>query len=208
MWKPLSLGSKKFGFPEGENIVCCPVPFIMALALADNAFENGFTSLAQIYKLIVPSSTDRIRLKWNKTWKNRPIFRDVEMTLGEEDQTPERHPVLQDATKDSTNDSLSADVRRNPSSGKDSTRHQPHQSPSGRKNTPGGMRCISKTRSLSYQKHRHYFIRLGRTCGYRKKLQMYDWRRASGKKLNSTLPLLTYPHPQRITLMWPIRWTC
>jgi hypothetical protein len=62
---PLNLGSKKFAFYEGESLVCCPVLFMMALALADNAFENGFTSLAQIYKLVVPGSTDRIRLKWD-----------------------------------------------------------------------------------------------------------------------------------------------
>lgn len=101
---------------------------MMSLALADNAFENGFTSLAQIYRLVVPSSTDRIRLKWDKEWAERPIFRDVEKGL------------------------------------------------------------ISKTQSLGYRKHRDFFVRLGRTCGYRKKLQMYDWRRASGKKLNSMLP--------------------
>jgi hypothetical protein len=35
------------------------------LALADGAFINKFTSLAQIYNLVVPSDTDRIRLKWD-----------------------------------------------------------------------------------------------------------------------------------------------
>ena len=101
----------------------------MALALADNAFKNKFTSLAQIYDLVVDTSeTDRIRLKWDKAWAKRPVFRDVQ-------------------------------------------------------NTPDGVR-VSTTRPLSYQKHRHYFIRLGRTCGYRKKLQFYDLRRGSGKMLN------------------------
>jgi hypothetical protein len=50
----------------------------MALAIADNAFKNKFTSLAQIYNLIVPSTTDRIRLKWDDDWAKRPILRDVE----------------------------------------------------------------------------------------------------------------------------------
>lgn len=102
----------------------------MALALADNAFENKFTSLAQIYNLVVPNGTDRIRLKWDDDWKKRPIFRDVE-------------------------------------------------------HTPTGVR-ISETKSLKYAKHRRYFVRLGRTCGYRKRLQWYDWRRGSGKRLNGT----------------------
>ena len=99
---------------------------MMSLALADNAFESKFTSLAQIYDLIVPRTTDRIRLKWDKEWSQRPVFRDV---------------------------------------------------------APGGAR-ISQTRAISYQKHRHHFTRLGRTCGYRKKLQFYDLRRGSGKMLN------------------------
>jgi hypothetical protein len=100
----------------------------MALALADNAFKNKFTSLKQIYNLVVPSGQDRIRLKWDNDWAKRPIFRDIE-------------------------------------------------------NTPNGVR-ISKTKALQYPKHRHHFIRLGRTCGFRKKLEFYDLRRASGKRLN------------------------
>ncbi|TVY83408.1 hypothetical protein LSUE1_G002969 [Lachnellula suecica] len=103
----------------------------MALALADNAFENKFTSLAQIYKFVVPSDTDRIRLKWNSDWAGRPVFRDVEKTA-------------------------------------DGTR-------------------ISQTRALQYPKHRHHFVRLGRSCGYRKRLEFYDLRRGSGKRLNEAL---------------------
>ena len=57
---------------------------MMALALADNAFENKFTSLAQIYDLVVPGTTDHIRLKWDKEWGERPVFRDVEKSLGDE----------------------------------------------------------------------------------------------------------------------------
>ena len=61
------LSRKVFAFYEGENLTCCLVLFTMALALADNAFKNKFTSLAQIYDLVVDTSeTDRIRLKWDK----------------------------------------------------------------------------------------------------------------------------------------------
>lgn len=106
----------------------------MALALADNAFENKFTSLAQIYNLIVPGNTDRIRLKWDSDWAQRPVFRDIE-------------------------------------------------------NTTDGTR-ISPTKALQYAKHRHHFVRLGRSCGYRKRLEFYDLRRASGKRLNGKDELL------------------
>ena len=59
---------------------------MVALALADNAFENKFTSLAQIYSLIVPATTDRIRLKWDSEWAERPIFGDVEKAPCEDDR--------------------------------------------------------------------------------------------------------------------------
>ena len=101
---------------------------MLALALADNAFESKFNSLEDIYTLIVPPDTDRIRLQWDNKWAERPVFRDVESTAN-------------------------------------------------------GIR-ISKTKCLQYSKHRHYLIRLGRTCGYEKRLEFYDLRRASGKRLN------------------------
>jgi hypothetical protein len=36
----------------------------MALAFANNAFENDFTCPNDIYKLVVPPELDRIRLQW------------------------------------------------------------------------------------------------------------------------------------------------
>jgi hypothetical protein len=72
---------KKFAFCESEDLIYyCLILFMMALALADNAFKNKFTSLKQIYDLIVLSNTDRIRLRWDEEWAKRPIFCDVEHT--------------------------------------------------------------------------------------------------------------------------------
>jgi len=125
----LILNRKIFTFRDDEGIENCPIIFFMALAIADKAFQNNFTSLRQIYELVVPiEKTDRIRLKWNKVWAKRAVFRDVEHTIA-------------------------------------------------------GV-CISETKSLRYQKHRHIFIGLGRTCRFRKRLQWYDLRRGSGKGLN------------------------
>ncbi|KFZ13522.1 hypothetical protein V501_03678 [Pseudogymnoascus sp. VKM F-4519 (FW-2642)] len=121
---------KIFAFYEGEDLSCCVVTFMLALALADNAFENKFT-LKDIYTWIVPPDTDRIRLYWDDKWAERPVFRDVE-------------------------------------------------------HTAKGVR-MSKTQSLQYSKHRHHFIRVGRTCGFEKRLEFYDLRRASGKRLNEEL---------------------
>ncbi|KAF7894704.1 uncharacterized protein EAF01_010154 [Botrytis porri] len=127
-------GKKKqkiFAFYEAEDLACCGVTFMLALALADNAFESKFKSLGDIYTLIVPPDTDRIRLQWDNKWAERPVFRDVDSTAN-------------------------------------------------------GIR-ISKTKCLQYSKHRHYLIRLGRTCGYEKRLEFYDLRRASGKRLNESV---------------------
>ena len=44
--------------------------------------------------------------------------------------------------------------------------------------------CVAADKALQYAKERHHFIRLGRSCGYAKKLEFYDLCRASGKKLN------------------------
>jgi hypothetical protein len=44
---------------------------------------------------------------------------------------------------------------------------------------------VSLTKSLEYGKHRSHWVRLGRTCGFEKKLEFYDLRRASGKELTS-----------------------
>jgi hypothetical protein len=116
---------------------------MLSLALADGAFKNKFISLRDIYDLIVPPDTDRIRLQWDEEWAERPVFRDVE-------------------------------------------------------HTPNGIR-ISMTKALNYMKHRHHLIRLGRTCGFEKRLEFYDLRRASGKRLNGTFlvspsskPLITH----------------
>lgn len=139
-------------------MICCPVLFVISLALADKAFKNKFTSLAQIHSLIVPPTTDRIRLKWDDDWKQRPIFRDVEpkskgVRVSQHDDSKQRPPCRDVETRSK------------------------------------GVR-ISKTKSLTYSKHRHHLVRIGRICHYRKRLQTYDWRRGSGKKLNGRTEFL------------------
>ncbi|OBT41612.1 hypothetical protein VE00_07824 [Pseudogymnoascus sp. WSF 3629] len=71
---------KKFTFYEGENLSCCAVSFMLALALADNAFKNKFKSLRDIYNLVVNPDANHITLEWDDEWAERPIFRDVKAT--------------------------------------------------------------------------------------------------------------------------------
>ena len=119
---------KIFAFHEEDVLLHCPLLYLMALAFADNAFENGFSSPESIYKLVVGAKTDRVRLLWKNEWCERPIFRDVQ-------------------------------------------------------HTRKGDR-IANDKALQYAKERNHFIRLGRSCGYAKKLEFYDLYRASSKRLN------------------------
>jgi hypothetical protein len=54
--------------------------YMLALAFADNAFENDFTGPEDIYKLIVLPKTDCICLQWKDSWAETPVFCDVEKT--------------------------------------------------------------------------------------------------------------------------------
>jgi hypothetical protein len=51
-----------FVFYEAEDLVYYGVTFILALVLADSVFKNKLTSLSDVYSLVVPPDTDRIRL--------------------------------------------------------------------------------------------------------------------------------------------------
>ena len=139
---------------------------MFSLALADRVFKNKFTSLAQMYSLIVPSTTDRFRLKWDSEWAERPIFRDVEKASCEDDKRGEERATKGEVVVSDLSQKLALGVKRR----------------------AGGRVRISKSRSLSYQSHRNNFVRLRRICGYRKRLQWYYWRRGSGRQLNSMTP--------------------
>ena len=52
-----------FAFYEAEDLAYCGVTFILALALADSVFKNKLTSLSDVYSLVIPPDTDRIRLQ-------------------------------------------------------------------------------------------------------------------------------------------------
>ncbi|KAH6708579.1 hypothetical protein EV126DRAFT_331542 [Verticillium dahliae] len=115
---------KVFGFHEEDTLLHDPVLHTLALAFADDAFLNGFSGPEQIYDLVVPPRSDRLRLLWKRDWAERPIFRTTE----------------------------------------------------------GLQMALDK--ALTYSKTRGHLIRLGRALGYAKKLEFYDLRRGSGKKLN------------------------
>lgn len=69
---------KVFAFREDDMLIYDPLVLIQALALADSAFHNNFQRPEEFHNLVVPPTTDRIRLLWRDEWLNRPVFRDVE----------------------------------------------------------------------------------------------------------------------------------
>ncbi|CRK47268.1 hypothetical protein BN1723_007445, partial [Verticillium longisporum] len=69
---------KVFGFHEEDTLLHDPVLYTLALAFADDAFLNGFSGPEQIYDLVVPPRSDRLRLLWKRDWAERPIFRTTE----------------------------------------------------------------------------------------------------------------------------------
>ena len=78
IWKSVPPSSSVFVWDV--PLVCNPVMYMLALAFVDNAFENDFTGPEDIYKLIVPPETDRIRLRWKDSWAETPVFYDIEKT--------------------------------------------------------------------------------------------------------------------------------
>ncbi|KAH7304408.1 hypothetical protein B0I35DRAFT_328326, partial [Stachybotrys elegans] len=76
-----SAGSSKilvFGFHEEHTLLHDPVLHMLALAFADGAFLNEFSSPEQIYEIEVPSHVDRVRIPWKAKWQDRAIFRSIE----------------------------------------------------------------------------------------------------------------------------------
>jgi hypothetical protein len=69
---------KEFAFREDDMLLYDPLIPLMALCFADNAFANEFKDPGDIYTLVVPTDSDRLRLHWKKEWRSRPVFRDVE----------------------------------------------------------------------------------------------------------------------------------
>jgi len=68
---------KEFAFREDDMLIYNPLIPIMGLEFADEAFINEFKEPEEIYELVVPQNSDRLRLQWKEEWK-RPVFRDVE----------------------------------------------------------------------------------------------------------------------------------
>jgi hypothetical protein len=48
---------------------------MITLGILDDAFELGFESAADIFKLRVNPARKSMRIKWKTAWENKPIFR-------------------------------------------------------------------------------------------------------------------------------------
>ncbi|KAH7305347.1 hypothetical protein B0I35DRAFT_362314, partial [Stachybotrys elegans] len=65
-------------FHEEHTLLHDPVLYMLALAFADGAFLNEFSSPEQIYEIEVLSHVDWVRILWKAKWEDRAIFRSME----------------------------------------------------------------------------------------------------------------------------------
>ncbi|KAL9049391.1 MAG: hypothetical protein Q9162_007245 [Coniocarpon cinnabarinum] len=65
-----------FLFHEREdNLTMCPILHMLALALADEAFEAGIRSVEDIYRLRVTGGRNSLELRWKESMLDVPVFR-------------------------------------------------------------------------------------------------------------------------------------
>ena len=70
-----------------ENLLLCPVSFMIALALDDGAFEaRTMSSIENIFSVKVPQSRNSLRLRWKESLLRKPILRREEGTFTSSDQ--------------------------------------------------------------------------------------------------------------------------
>ena len=50
---------------------------MIVLGILDNAFQLEFTSVEQIFQLRVNPVRGSMRLRWKKSWEEKPIFRQA-----------------------------------------------------------------------------------------------------------------------------------
>src|SRR6266702_4674125 len=62
---------------EVDHLIFDPVIYMIVLGILDNAFELEFTSVEQIFQLRVNLVRGSMRLRWKKSWEDKPIFRQA-----------------------------------------------------------------------------------------------------------------------------------
>lgn len=65
---------------------------MIALGILDDAFELGFKSAQDVFKLRVNKARGSMRLRWKKKWENKPIFRQA-IPTPDGVQTSEEEPL-------------------------------------------------------------------------------------------------------------------
>ena len=59
----------------------CPVTHFIAIALADDAFDNGYNTASAIYNAKIPKGTKRKVFRWKEDIKLKPILRSIRNTV-------------------------------------------------------------------------------------------------------------------------------
>ncbi|KAF2008362.1 hypothetical protein BU24DRAFT_469047 [Aaosphaeria arxii CBS 175.79] len=71
---------KKFTFRLEGLPAFCVVSHILGIGDGRNAFKDGFTSIQQIFDLVIPEERNALRIRWKHDMLKKPFFCDVEHT--------------------------------------------------------------------------------------------------------------------------------
>ncbi|KAI9685459.1 MAG: hypothetical protein M1822_004590 [Bathelium mastoideum] len=71
---------KTYCLYEVDDLIFDPVICMLTLGILDEAFEVDFASVDEIFQLRVLPPRRSMRLRWKKTWEERPIFRQAVKT--------------------------------------------------------------------------------------------------------------------------------
>lgn len=71
------LDRKKFTFRLEGLPALCIVLHILGIGSGRNAFRDNFTSIQQIFDLVIPAERNVLRIRWKKEILDQPFFCDV-----------------------------------------------------------------------------------------------------------------------------------
>lgn len=81
-------GRKWFCFTEVDELVLDPIIRVLTLAVADRAFVNNITSVADLFQLKPAKAKKHLELRWHQSKLDTPIFREPVYTVNGRETSP------------------------------------------------------------------------------------------------------------------------
>jgi hypothetical protein len=81
-------GRKWFCFTEVDELVLDPIIRVLTFAVADRAFVNNITSVADLFRLRPAKAKKHLELRWHSSKLDTPIFREPANTVNGRETSP------------------------------------------------------------------------------------------------------------------------